>query len=342
MDAHDGDRERARSIAAKLFAVARQDVQLLVVLASSGNGGWHLFLFTTEFRPCGQWTRLLRQIADMAGVQLAKGHVEIFPNDTRGKIGYGIRAPGTWNPKTGRCGLIAFETVSNSPLLLETAQLLSSPKETTSLSARGTTREEKTSSPSRENLPLSSPSREILPLFRGEREQWATEFAITAPRQRHEQLTRLVGAAFRQCGRDVAEENARLQYEEAQPRPQSSLAEHLQEFGEAWQGMEREWIASLAPPERDLFDELTTPTEKSAFRIIESWSRREGNNAQNFYINVEALARRLGMSLRGAGMLRQRFCKLGILTKISDYVPQKKSACFAWLPTPLTRGNQPF
>src|SRR5205823_11751041 len=142
-----------------------------------------------------------------------------FPNDTRGKIGYGIRAPGTWNPKTGRCGLIAFETASNSPLLLETARLLSSPKETTSLSARGTTREEKTSSPNREKLPL----------FRGERGQWATEFAITAPRQRHEQLTRLVGAAFWQCGRDVAEENARLQYEEAQPRPASSPANHLQE-----------------------------------------------------------------------------------------------------------------
>jgi hypothetical protein len=76
VDAHDGDQERARSIAAKLFAVARQDVQLLVVLASSGNGGWHLFLFTTEFRPCDQWTRLLRQIADMAGVEVKKGYVE--------------------------------------------------------------------------------------------------------------------------------------------------------------------------------------------------------------------------------------------------------------------------
>jgi hypothetical protein len=111
--------------------------------------------------------------------------------------------------------------------------------------------------------------------------------------------------------------------------PREFSRDHLQEFGEAWQGMERQWHASLAPPDRDLLDELTTATEQSAFRIIESWSRHE------------ALARRLGISRRGAGTLRQRFCKLGILTKISDYVPHKRSACFAWLPTPLTRGNQP-
>ena len=71
---------------------------------------------------------------------------------------------------------------------------------------------------------------------------------------------------------------------------------------------------------------------RSAFRIIKSWSRWEGNDPRNFYITVEALARRLGISVRGAGKLRRRFCQpLGILKKISDYIPQKKSACFAWL-----------
>jgi hypothetical protein len=318
VDAHDGDTERARAIAGKLFAVAMQHVQLFVILSTSGNGGWHLFLFSVEFRPCDEWTRLLRQIADMAGVQIAKGNVEIFPNDA-GRIGKGIRAPGTWNPKTGRCGEIAFESITQSPLLLTAG----SPKETTSLSTRGTTREEKTSSPSREKNSLSSPSREFLPLFRGKNDYWTTEFAITAPRQRHDQLMRLVGAAFWQCGREVAEENARLQFEEAQPRPASSLGEHLAEFAEAWEGMERQWLSSLAATEREVFDTLTTTNERSAFRIIKSWSRWEGNDPRNFYITVEALARRLGISVRGAGKLRRRFCQpLGILKKISDYIPQ--------------------
>src|SRR2546423_9975912 len=65
--------------------------------------------------------------------------------------------------------------------------------------------------------------------------------------------------------RYVAEENARLQYKEAESRPASSLADHLQEFAEAWEGMERQWRASLAPPERDENQRLRSASEICVF-----------------------------------------------------------------------------
>src|SRR5205823_11893459 len=58
---------------------------------------------------------LLKQVAALVGVNIQKGECEIFPSDSRGQVGYGIRAPGTWNPKHDTFSLIAFENVG--PLL---------------------------------------------------------------------------------------------------------------------------------------------------------------------------------------------------------------------------------
>ncbi len=320
VDAHDGDTERARRIAGKLFAITVEHPQLFVVLSTSGNGGWHLHLFTADFKARGEWSRLLRQIADMAGVEIKKGSVEIFPADTRG-IGYAIRAPGTHNPKTDRCGEIAFESVSNAPFLCEAALLLgSSHKEITSLCTRLTTREE--------NGGL--PSSEVSPVFRGKNGQWRAQFAITAPQQRHEQLTRLVGTSFYQCRRAVAAENAKLQHCEANPTPVASLAGHLAEFNEAWNGMERQWLGTLTTRERIHFDELTD-AQRAAFRVIRNWSRDPKNDSQDFGVSAASLARRLGLTTPGACKIRNRFCSLGVLRQTAPCVAGKKTARYAWL-----------
>jgi len=70
---------------------------------------------------------------------------------------------------------------------------------------------------------------------------WARAFPITSPRTRHDQLLRLIGAAFYQAGRGLSKRNAELQYDTANPVPGASLSEHFREFDEAWSGMERQW-----------------------------------------------------------------------------------------------------
>ena len=309
-DIHDDDQMRARDLAHKAFAHLIREPHLYVALTTSAGDpvhtGWHLFIFTAEFFPCDEWTRLLRQVADQIGAPIKSGVCEIFPDECRG-IGRGIRAPGTWNPKTGDCGLILRETFS---------KLLRTPKERyASLDARCPTREEI----------LRTPSREF---FRGEHGEWTTEFAITAPSTRHAHLLKLVGAAFLQAGKQVAARNAEMQHGEATPAPAATLQEHLAEFEQAWAGMERRWMSKLSPGERDKFGALTTDNERTAFRILRNWSQTD---APDFYAHCQSLADRLSIGLSGAAKLRHRFCSLGILRKTAEYVPRKLAARYQWI-----------
>jgi hypothetical protein len=122
IDAHDRDTERARRLALSTFELFYQHPQLFVALGTSGGGGWHLFVFSRDYHPCWEWTRMLRQAADLIGAPIEKGKLEIFPSETRGTVGYGVRAPGSWNPKNGDFGLILFENVSLPLRLLSRAE----------------------------------------------------------------------------------------------------------------------------------------------------------------------------------------------------------------------------
>jgi hypothetical protein len=313
-DIHDDDRMRARDLAHCAFAHLIREPQLYVALTTSAGdpecSGWHLFAFTHEFFPCDQWTRLLKQVADRIGAPIQPGICEIFPDDCKG-IGHGIRAPGTWNPKTGDCGLILHESLSK---LLPA----SFPKEKkTALRTRATTGEGFASCPSRE-------------FYRGEQGQWKPEFSITAPRSRHEKLTKLVGTIFFQVGREVARQNVELQYAEANPAPATSLDEHLEEFEELWTGLERKWLASLSNRERQKYDALKTETSRDAFRIVRNWSRAEPG-VFDFKIVARNLGDRLGVSPYWASNIRREFCSLGVLHKTADYVPHKLAARYQWI-----------
>ena len=113
-DAHDGSGKRARRLAiSALKEVRRRELGLYTVLATSGSAGWHLFVFREVFQPIDHWTRLLKQVASCIGAKIMAGICEIFPQETRqtGALPYGIRAPGTWNPKTDEIGLIACSSV---------------------------------------------------------------------------------------------------------------------------------------------------------------------------------------------------------------------------------------
>jgi hypothetical protein len=314
-DAHDGDYMRARDLALKAFAILYRQPQLFICLTTSAGDpdrtGFHLFIFSREFHPCEDWTRLLKQVAAQIGAPVKSGILEIFPDESRG-IGKALRAPGTWNPKTGDCGLILHETLTECVTALPCCE----DKESNALYLLGEPRGKSRS---------SSPSRE---LFRWERREWATKFAITAPSTRHPQLLKLVGTAFFQVGWEIARENAQLQYGGASPAPVATLQEHLQEFDKAWSGMHREWKAKLSSAERKKFEHLTTEAERDAFRILRNWSQTD---SPDFYASCESLSHRLGISVGGASKLRRKFCKIGILWPTAPYVPNKFCARFKWV-----------
>jgi hypothetical protein len=148
------------------------------------------------------------------------------------------------------------------------------------------------------------------------------------PRSRHGKLSKLVGTAFFQVGRNIALENARLQYGEANPSPATPLAEHLAEFDELWSGLERKWLAKLSTSERLKFDALPTDHWREAFRIVRNWSQAD---SPDFKIVRDRLAERLGVSKPTGSNIRRRFCALGILRKTADYVPHKLACRYQWI-----------
>jgi hypothetical protein len=303
-DIHDDEPMRARDFAHKAFALLIREPQLYVALTTSAgdpeHSGWHVFIFTEKFYLCEEWTRLLKQVAAQIDAPIQSGVCEIFPDACCG-IGRGIRAPGTWNPKNGECGLILKETVTK---LLPVQLPGSCPKEdSVSLYLRTTTREEK--------VQLS---------YR--------EFSVTAPRSRHDKLIKLIGHLFFQVGRGNARQQAEFQYNDANPAPVATLDEHFVEFDEAWDGMQRKWFRKLSPAERAKFNALTTDNERDAFKIAWNWSQTD---SPDFFVHCQTLGDRLGITWQGAASIRARFCSLGILKQTAPYVRKKLAARYAWV-----------
>jgi hypothetical protein len=324
-DAHDGNAARARDFALKAFDVLYHQPQVFVCLTTSAGdpeqSGFHLFVFSREFYSCEDWTRLLKQVCTQIGAEIRSGVSEIFPDEFRDprSIGKAIRAPGTWNPKTGDCGLILHESLTQSLL----------PSLPSGMERDGNALSVLCELPSEKG-----PSSQSSGVFRGERGEWATKFAIIAPSTRHQKLTELVGTGLFQAGREVVRKNAELQCSEATPAPTGTLEEHLQEFDEAWSGWERKWLAGLSAAERQKYDALTTQEQRDAFRIIRNWSHTVV--AGEFKIRCQSLGDRLGMSLKGASKLRRKFCELGILKQTKPYVANIFCGRFRW-----TAGAEP-
>jgi hypothetical protein len=313
-DAHDGDITRARDFAWKAFAVLLRQPELFIALTTSaGNSercGFHVYIFSRDFHSREDWTRLLKQVAAQIGALIQDGVCEIFPNESRG-LPKPFSAPGVWNPKTGDCGLILHQALSECVAALPYGR----EREGIALSVLCELRRKEKASSQNSGV------------FRGEHGEWKDIFAITAQGTRHHKLTKLVGTAFFQAGRNIARKNGELQHGEATPKPNAELQEHLVEFDEAWAGMERKWLAGLSVAERQKYDGLTTQTERDAFRIIRNWSQ---TGAHEFKIRCQSLGDRVGISLKGASKLRRRFCRAGILRETKRYVPNKFCARFLW------------
>jgi hypothetical protein len=314
---HDnGDDESARDQALKAFQLLLKHPELFIVLCTSGSGGWHLFVFTRQFYAVDDWIRLLKQAAAMVGANIQKGECEIFPSESRGRVGYGIRAPGTWNPKHDTFSLIAFENVG--PLLAAHSQ----ERKRVSLSSR-----------SKDGVKGSDLTyRDEKSVYRGEFDEWKTRFAITEIRTRRKTLKAMVDHVFRQVGREVARRNAELQHNEKTVPTTATLSEHLEEFDELWDWWEMQWLAELSESEREKFDALRLDSnDRPAFRIIRNFARLVNDPEDDFKIVAEHLATRLGVTLQTGCNIRLRFCDSGILEPTAAYMPQRFAARFRWI-----------
>jgi len=215
---------RARTFAVSALETLLRNPRLYLILATSGSRGWHLFILIQEFYPVGDWTRFLKELTTRIRAPVRAGCCELFPNETRfGSCPYGIRAPGTWNPKTDQLGLIAFN--STGPLLEKLFAL------------KGERKKEREKSPFPDHSSHGATGTHLNDsesFYSGGAADWQRKFAILHGGTRHEQLCELVHTVLRQVGCPVARWNAERQYLGSRIQPRATLAEHLEEFDELW------------------------------------------------------------------------------------------------------------
>jgi hypothetical protein len=102
--------------------------------------------------------------------------------------------------------------------------------------------------------------------------------------------------------------------------------------------VEREWFAGLSAAERQKYEALMTQHEREGFRILRNWSQIA--NTGEFKIRCQSLGDRLGMSLKGASKLRQKFCELEILKQTRPYIANRFCARFRWTGGAEPKRNQ--
>jgi hypothetical protein len=300
--------------------------QPYLILSASGNG-YHLHIYTREFFPIRQWILLLKQTCDWIQAPIVGGACEIFPNERAESqpCGKAIRAPGTWNPKTGKPSLIEYETVTP---LLETLPRSSSffcvgklrtalPRNDTEVSLHKRT----------DNYFLTQWSLSTKP----EVEKILARYPVVQKGTRHSVLIQLVGHLTNKFGREAAQRIIEEHYRLNQENIRSPLEEHLREFDAAWGGMRKKLQAEFHPEERQKFDDFETENQREGFSIVRAFAGlAEQRNEKDFQISRASLADRLSMTPPGAGKLISKLCGLGIIAQTQPCVIHKESARYCW------------
>lgn len=331
-DAHGGELERARRFTFDAFRLLL-NCESATILESSGSGGWHVSAIAPDFKPVAHWIRLLKGIARDIGAPIESGVCEIFPPDTLSRgFGKGMRAPGAFNPGTNTFSEIYWQNADE--LIAKLSPCVSGKSRRIGEVALSYS----DASPIEKKISLSLLSLSVL----GELIGGAESYRINKPATRREKLKSMIGAAFHQVSRTVAERLAHAQFAEKTAATNADQAEHLRDFAELWEWFEGSWLDSLAVAERERLAQLSTDAERGAFRIIRSYARKavQDGNA-DFPIVRDNLGERVGITGKGAGLLRKKFVGLRIIAQTVPYVPNKAAARFRWL---LTAGavEEPF
>lgn len=326
-DAHDGNTDRARRFALEAFAHLRRTPDLYLILCSSGNAGWHIFALTEQFHPVGDWSAMLKDLALRIGAELRAGCCEIFPTDTgrRDALPRAIRAPGTWNPKSEKCGLILFE--SATPLLRKAER-----EEENSTSYCHSTHGE-----TRATLNDTGwLDRHI--------SGWLERCTIVQLGTRHEQLKKLIFGVFRGLGHDVARYAADRLYRAARVQPVATLDEHLEEAERLWNWTKTQWCVELSAEERAAYYSLSNNTKRDVFKIVRNFAQLAAATGLNdFAFSLTNVADRLGVQFQYVSKLRGELLQSGIITPTAPAQTNRSAARYRWcLPIGETNAAKAF
>ena len=330
-DAHDGDAERARRLAFGAFQ-RLLNCESATILESSGSGGWHVWAIACDFKPVAHWIRLLKGIARDIGAPVESGVCEISPPDTLSRgFGKGLRAPGAWNPGTNTFSEIHWQNADAliaglPPCVSGKSRRIGEVAESFSVA-----------SPIEKKTSLSLLSFSVLGKLIG----GAEGFHIRQTATRREKLKGMIAASFHQLSRTVAEHLARTQFAEKTVATNADQAEHLKDFAEIWEWMESQWLELLAETERESLTLLSTDAERGAFRIIRSYAHKaalDGNT--DFPVARDNLGERVGITGNGAGQLRSKLARFGIIAQTIPYRANVAAARFKWTAGLLTKGKE--
>jgi hypothetical protein len=321
-DAHNGEHERARRWSLNAFSLLLRQPQLYLVLCTSGGGGFHLFIFARELYRVGDWIVLLKQVCQWIGAEIADGVCEIFPNEKAESqaVGKGIRAPGTFNPKTGKCSFIEAETTKTlmdslprtwsdgvgkvNGRFLRNGQELSLYKSTNtySLSTR----------------PLIG--------------QLLINHPVERKGTRNGVLMGLIGDLVHKFGRDVSERIVKEHYERYRENIATSFEEHMGDFASGWKGMISKIINSLSPAERKSFASLGTEHQREGFVIVRAFAGAAQSKREiDFQIARASLADRLSITPPGAAEVIRKLHDVGAIERTDCYVRHRSSARYLWV-----------
>jgi len=326
-DAHNGEHERARKWSLAAFELLLKHPHLYLVLCTSGGSGFHLFIFTRELYPISDWIVLLKQVCALIGAEIAPGVCEILPNERAESqpVGKGIRAPGTFNPKSGQCSLIEIETIE--PLLELLPRTWGAgvgkvtgafPRNNTALSLQKSTN---TYFPTTWSASTEAVVENIL-----------ARFEVKQNGTRNKVLMQLIGDLIHKFGREAAERIAEELYRRNQANIRSSLDEHRSEFATAWEGMRKKVVGSFSSIEQHAFNALASEHQREAFSIIRAFAgAAEHEGKRDFAVSQASLADRLSVSPPGAGDVVRKLCKLNVIAPTQRYIRHTQSARFRWL-----------
>jgi hypothetical protein len=301
---HKGELASASDLAIRTFLHVVNE-PLFTVLETSGVG-FKLWMIANEFRAVSWWATFLEGIVCAIGARPQSGVVELFPSRDPQKYGRGLRAFGNWNPRNDEFNGILFDDLDQLLASLEASEAVTD----------------------RERSYLSS--RETPPSFIS-RETGKERFAIREPATRHNQLLDLVGFLIVRCSYDVALEFANWQFSTKTVETNADLSEHLADFESIWGWSLSQWRATLTESEGTKFEQLTTDTERDAFRIIRDFHRSASHSGgAEFPISRDSLAARLRITGQWAGKLRLRFCEDRIIQRAMPAIPNQRCAYYRW------------
>ena len=320
-DAHNGEHEQARKRSLEAFSLLLQQPQLHLILCASGNG-YHLFICTLELYPVGEWIVLLKQVCEWIGAPIADGVCEIFPNERAEsqRTGKGIRAPGTWNPKSDTFSLIEAETVRP---LLETL-----PKPSISCVGkvnRALLRNNKALSLQRSTSTYSLSTEPLI-------EDVIRRHPITRKGTRNSVLMKLIGDLAHKFGREKSREIVERHYQTYEANTATPLEEHMRQFEIAWAGEIGKIRDRFAFSEKAIYDQLRTDHQREAFRIAWAFAGvARYKSEHDFLIARNSLADRLSITPAGGSYVIQVLIDNGAIRSTEPYQRHVCSAQFMWI-----------